>query len=310
MIWKRVARLVVVVFLVSLLTSLMLDLVPGSPAHLIAGEGASDEAIAAVNEKYGFDEPALERYGEWIGGVVTGDMGVSYRSQKPVLEEIARRAPVTLELALGAILLALLAAVPVALVCAYRSGSAVDRVVDAITSVIIAVPSFLSSLIFVFVFSVILGWLPVTGWVPFSEDPIENLRHAIIPIVALSLPAMAVFQRVLRADVIATLQQDHITLARAKGLSSSAIMWRHAFKPSSFSLLTVAGIRTAELVGSTVIIETLFSIPGLGSLLVQSVLGRDMVVVQGVVLLIALAYLLINLAVDVSYRLLDPRVTA
>jgi peptide/nickel transport system permease protein len=307
---RRVVRLVLVMILVTLFTSLMLELVPGSPAHLIAGEGASSEAIAQINHDYGFDKPIMVRYLDWMGNLVTGDLGDSYRTQEPVWDAIKSRAPITMQLAFGAIILALLLAVPLALLCAFRAGSVFDRVVDGFTSVVIAVPAFLSALVLVYFLSSRAGVLPVTGWASLTEDPIDNLKHAAIPTIALALPALAVFQRVLRADVIATLQQDHITLARAKGLSSTVIVLRHALRPSSFSLLTVAGIRVAELVGGTVIIESLFAIPGLGSLLVQAVLGRDMIVVQAVVVVIALTYLLINLIVDVSYQLLDPRVVA
>jgi peptide/nickel transport system permease protein len=305
---RRLLRLAAVAVLVTLLTSFMLELVPGSPAVTIAGEGASPEAIAAINDEYGFDKPAAERYLDWVGGILRGDLGESYLDRTPVFDAIKERAPVTFELALGAILLALMISLPLALFCAYRAGSSADRAVDAITSGLIAVPSFVTSLCFVYVFSVTLGWLPVTGWTPLTTDPVDNLRHAFIPMLALSLPAAAVFQRVLRADLVGTLQQDFITLARAKGASPTAIVVRHALRPSSFSVLTVAGIRLAELVGGTVVIETIFSIPGIGAYLVQSVLNSDLVAVQGIVLLMSIAYLGINFAVDSAYRLLDPRV--
>jgi len=305
----RLARLVGVVVLVTLATSFMLELVPGSPAVTIAGEGASPEAIAAINAEYGFDDSAAKRYADWVGGIFRGDLGTSYLDSTPVFDAIKERAPVTLELALGAIILALLISIPLALFCAYRAGSWADRAVDAVTSALIAVPSFVTSLGLVYLLSVTLGWLPVTGWTALTDDPVDNLRHAFIPILALSLPAAAVFQRVLRADLVGTLQQDFITLARAKGSSPTAIVVRHALRPSSFSVLTVAGIRLAELVGGTVVIETIFSIPGLGAYLVQSVLNSDLVAVQGIVLLMAVAYLVINFAVDSTYRLLDPRVS-
>lgn len=304
----KLARLVAVVLLVTLMTSFMLELVPGSPAVSIAGDQATPEAVAAINEQYGFDKPIMERYVNWVAGIFQGDFGRSYLDRTSVFDALMDRVPITLELAFGAILLALLMSIPLALFCAYRPDSFADRVINALTSGLIAVPSFVTSLCFVYLFSVTLGWLPVTGWVPFTVDPVRNLRHAFIPILALSLPAAAVFQRVLRADLVGTLQQDFITLARAKGLSSTAILVRHALRPSSFSLLTVAGLRLAELVGGTIVIETIFSIPGIGAYLVQSVLGGDLIVVQGVVLLMAIAYLGINFAVDSTYRLLDPRI--
>ena len=196
----RLFRLVAVVFIVTLMTSFMLELVPGVPAVSMAGEQATPEAIAAINEQYGFDKPVLERYVIWVAGIFQGDLGRSYLDRTSVFETLLERAPITLELAFGAILLALLFSIPLALFCAYRPDSLADRGVNALTSGLIAVPSFVTSLCFVFLFSVTLGWLPVTGWVPFTIDPIGNLRHAFIPILALSLPAAAVFQRVLRAD--------------------------------------------------------------------------------------------------------------
>jgi len=306
---QRVLRLLIVTFIVTLFTALLLQLVPGSPAQLIAGEGASPEALRTINHQYGFDKPVFTQYINWMKGLFTGDLGTSYRSGAPVWNAIKERAPVTAELAIGAIVLALVLAVPLALLCAYRAGRFFDRVVEAITSVMIAIPPFLSALLFSYVFAISLAWFPVTGWVSLTDDPVGNIEHAVIPIVALALPAVAVFQRVLRADVIATLQEDHIALARAKGVSSTQIMLRHALRPSSFSLLTVAGLQLAGLVGGTVIIETLFALPGLGSLLVQSVLGHDLVTVQGLVVVLALSYLLVNLIVDISYRLIDPRVS-
>lgn len=309
MLLSRIVRTVVVLFLVTFFTSFMISLVPGSPAEVLAGEGASPEAVAAINEKYGFDKPVIERYFTWLWHALHGDLGASYRSGEQVSALIAQRLPATIELAVSAILLAVVVAIPLGLVCAYYQGSLLDRSVDAVTSIIIAIPSFLSALLLTFVFSITLGWLPVTGWSALTDDPAGNLTHAIIPTVALALPALAVFQRVLRADVVGSLQQDYITLARAKGVSTPALVIKHAFRPASFSLLTVVGIRIAELVGGTVIIEGLFSIPGLGNLLVQSIITKDLIVVQGVVLVIAVGYLVINTLVDISYRILDPRVS-
>ncbi|WP_268794399.1 ABC transporter permease [Pseudarthrobacter siccitolerans] len=304
----RLTRLVAVVFLVTLMTSFMLELVPGSPAVSIAGDYATPEVIAAINEQYGFEKPVMERYVDWVAGVFQGDFGRSYLDRTPVFDSLIERAPMTLQLAFGAILLALLISIPLALFCAFRPDTFVDRVVNALTSGLIAIPAFVTSLFFVYALSVTLGWLPVTGWVPFTTDPVKNLRHAFIPTLALSLPAAAVFVRVLRADLVGTLQQDFITLARAKGLPSTPILVRHALRPSSFSLLTVAGLRLAELVGGTIVIETIFSIPGIGAYLIRAVLGGDLIVVQGVVLFMAVAYLGINFVVDSTYRLLDPRI--
>jgi len=306
---QRAVRLVLVILLVTIFTSLMLQLVPGDAAQLIAGEGATPEVLAAVRAANGLDQDVVTQYLHWMGNLLTGDLGESFRTRGPVWDAIVDRAPATIEIALGAIVIALAVAVPLALLCAYRAGGLVDRTVEGLTSLLVALPPFLTGVLLAFVFSVSLRWLPVTGWVPFTEAPLRNLSYVVIPAVALAMPALATFQRVLRTDVIATLQLDHIALARAKGVRPRQIMTRHALRPSSFSLLTVAGLQLAQMVGGTVVIETLFGIPGLGALLIQSVLGHDLVMVQGVVVVIAMAYLVINLIVDVSYRLLDPRVS-
>ena len=306
---QRAVRLVLVILLVTIFTSLMLQLVPGDAAQLIAGEGATPEVLAAVRAANGLDQDVVTQYLHWMGNLLTGDLGESFRTRGPVWDAIVDRAPATIEIALGAIVIALAVAVPLALLCAYRAGGLVDRTVEGLTSLLVALPPFLTGVLLAFVFSVSLRWLPVTGWVPFTEAPLRNLSYVVIPAVALAMPALATFQRVLRTDVIATLQLDHIALARAKGVRPRQIMTRHALRPSSFSLLTVAGLQLAQMVGGTVVIETLFGIPGLGALLIQSVLGHDLVMVQGVVVVIAMAYLVINLVVDVSYRLLDPRVS-
>jgi peptide/nickel transport system permease protein len=306
---QRAVRLVLVILLVTIFTSLMLQLVPGDAAQLIAGEGATPEVLAAVRAANGLDQNVVTQYLHWMGNLLTGDLGESFRTRGPVWDAIVERAPATIEIAVGAIVIALVVAVPLALFCAYRAGGLVDRTVEGLTSLLVALPPFLTGVLLAFVFSISLRWLPVTGWVPFTEAPVRNLSYVVIPAVALALPALATFQRVLRSDVIATLQQDHIALARAKGVPPRQIMTRHALRPSSFSLLTVAGLQLAQMVGGTVVIETLFGIPGLGALLIQSVLGHDLVMVQGVVVVIALGYLVINLIVDVSYRLLDPRVS-
>lgn len=307
-VWQRGLRLIIVVLVVTFATSVMLDLVPGDPAATIAGDGATPETIAAVREQYGLDDPVIIRYLNWVGGLFRGDLGISYITRQPVLDAIIARAPVTLQLALSAIILALVVSIPLALLAAYREGRVVDRMLAGVSSAFIAVPGFLAGVGLVFLFSVELRLFPVTGWMTFWEDPVGNIRHAILPVLALSLPAIAVFIRVLRADVIATLQQDFIASARAKGLPPQTILIRHALRPSAFSLLTVAGIRLAELIGGTVVIETVFAIPGVGSLLVTSILGKDLIVVQAIVALIAIFYLIVNLVVDVTYHRLDPRV--
>lgn len=307
---ERVGRYVAVLVLVTLGTTLLLDLVPGDPALTILGADPTPEAIAQLNERYGFEDPVLERYWNWITHALQGDLGTSIHGGQPVIDALAQRLPVTLEIAILATLLSLLIAIPLALATAYRAGSLFDRAVDTVTSIFISIPSLVAALVLVLVFAMALRWLPVTGWVPFAEDPIANLRHAALPVIALALPETAVFQRVLRADVIATLQSDHIALAKAKGLGTTRILFRHALRVSSYSLLTVTGLRLAHLIGGTVVVEVIFAVPGIGALLVSSISGQDLITLQAVVAVIATAYLVINLLVDLTYSVLDPRVKA
>jgi len=305
---QRAARILAVILIITFATALLLQLAPGTPAQVIAGDGATPETLAAIDAEYGFDRPFVVQYLDWLGDFVTGDLGTSYRTLEPVWGAIANAAPATLQLAIGAVLLALIVAVPTALFCAFRADSAFDRAVNVITSALIAIPPFVAALLLSYLFAVQLGWVPVTGWVPLSESLTENFHYAALPVVALSLHPAALFYRVLRADLVTSLQQDHIALARAKGLSPTAVMLRHALRPSAFSLMTVVGLQLAQLLGTTVVVEVLLGIPGLGALLVSAVLGQDLITVQGVVLVVALGYLLLNLAVDVSYRFVDPRV--
>lgn len=307
---ERAGRYVVVLVLITLCTTLLLNLVPGNPALAILGADPTPEAIKQLNDQYRFDDPVFVRYWHWLTHALQGDLGSSPKTGQSVMETLLQRLPVTLELALLATILSLLLAIPLGLLCAYKQGSILDRVVDTLTSLFISVPSFVAAVLLVFVLAVRLNLLPVLGWVPFSENPAQNLNHAILPVLALALPEFAVFQRVLRTDAIATLQSDHIALARAKGLSTSRILAFHTLRVSSYSLLTVTGLRLAHMVGGTVVVEVIFAVPGLGALLVTSVVEQDLITVQGAVLVIATAYLLINLLIDLTYSLLDPRVEA
>ncbi|MBV9661263.1 MAG: ABC transporter permease [Acidimicrobiales bacterium] len=310
MIIKRLGRLVVLMFLVTLATTWMLNLVPGSPAVILAGPSATPSVIAAINKKYGFNESVLVQYWHWLSRVFHGDLGRSYQTQQTVTQALSQRVPVSLELTIMAGLIALIIAVPTALYTGYRAGSFADRVVDGVTSSFISIPGFLAGILLAYLLAVKVHVFPAIGWQSLSKNPARNFRTAVLPVVSLSLPLIAIFQRVLRADVIATLQQDYILLARSKGLPTWKILFRHALKPSSFSLLTIAGVAIGGLIGNAVIIEQVYSLPGLGSLLVSSILSKDLVMVQAVIAIIALVYLVLNLLVDIAYTALDPRVAA
>lgn len=305
---QRVFRLVLVFFLATLGTMLLTDLTPGDPAVQIAGETASEEQLQAVREKHNLDDPIHIRWWEWTTGVLTGDFGESHISRQPIATLIKQRLPITLQLTAMAAVMSVVLVVPLALLAAYRQGSWFDRFVNTMSATMIAVPGFVLGLVLVLIVGIKLNWFPVSLWVPLTEDPLENLRHAILPASTLAIGETAIMLPVLRADVTATLEQDYITLARAKGISSFRILVRHALRPSSISLVTLMGLAMARLFGGTVIIETIFGLQGIGGLLVTSIRGKDLIVTQGLVMFIAVVYITANLVVDLLYSRLDPRV--
>jgi peptide/nickel transport system permease protein len=305
----RFVRAIFVFLLVSLGNLFLIDLTPGDPAVSIAGETAGPDVLAAVREQYGFDRPLLVRWVDWMGSVFSGNFGQSFTSRMPVMSLLADRLPVTVELTILAVLITLALVIPLALYAGYHQGSWLDRFVNGLSAVLISIPSFVLALVLILVFALALRVLPVSGWVPLAEDPIGNLRSAILPALALALAETAVLLPVLRADVVATLEQDYITLARSKGVSSARILFRHALRPSSTSLVTLMGLSLARLFGGAVIVETAFSLPGIGDLLITSIRSKDLILTQGLVMFIAVVYLVANLVIDILYTKLDPRVS-
>jgi peptide/nickel transport system permease protein len=305
---RKLRRLVLTVLAVSFLTFLLTSLLPGDPARQILGAQATPEAVAAVREELGLDEPLPLRYLSWLGGVLTGDLGQSYQTGRPVLAAILERAPVTLQLGLMAIGIALLLAIPLGVVAAYRAGGAVDRIISTGTFSLLSIPNFMMAILSIYLFSVYFDWFPATGWDRFSEEPLESLHSAFLPALSLAAVNIAVFTRLLRSDMIATLQEDYVTMAESKGISTARILFRHALRPSSFSVLTVAGIQFGVVISSSVVVEQIFGVPGVGRLLYDAILQRDLMIVQGVVLVVAVAYILINFVVDALYSALDPRI--
>ena len=307
---RRLPSLLATLFAVSLLTFLMTSLLPGDPALQILGaENATPEAIAAVRADLGLDDPLPVRYLHWIGDALTGDFGRSYRTNEPVSEAIIDRLPVTAEIGILAIVIALLVAIPVGMLSAYRAGTRTDKLISSTSFGLLAVPNFMVAIFLILIFAVWLGVLPATGWVNFTDNPVQNLRSALLPALSLAIAEMAVYTRLLRTDMIGTLQQDFVTMARVKGVSNRRILFRHALRPSSFSLMTVAGVQVGAIIGGSVVIETLFALPGVGRLLLEAVLVRDLLMVQGVALVIAISYVVVNFTVDILYSYLDPRIS-
>ncbi len=310
---RKLLHLIPITFAVTALSFLFIDLLPGDVADAIAGVGTDnavvDEAVvAAIREDLGLDRPLVVRYFSWLADAFAGELGKSYQTGQLVSDAIVLRLPVTLQLLVMAQFLAVLFAIPAGIVAAYRAGKVTDKFVTTLTFAFLAAPSFIIAIVLAFLFAVILNWFPATGYVPFSTDPFENLRSFVLPALALALIEWPILSRVLRNDLIETLQENFISFAKAKGLSHSYILLRHALRPSSFTLITIVGIQLGNLISGAVIVESIFALPGIGTLLVNSIHAREMLMVQGIVVIMAVAYVIINLAVDILYGVLDPRV--
>ena len=305
---RRLFYLLPVLLAVSLLTFLIASLLPGDLAYVILGDQATPEKVAALRHDMGLDQPIWSRYFSWLGHVLEGDFGRSFRTGQTVLQAVAERLPVSFELMLLAEIIGLAVGVPVAIACAVRNGSPFDRFMTSSAFGMLSVPTFLSAILLIYLFAVELRWLPATGYGPFAEDPAANLRFLVLPALTLALAEWPGIMRVLRSDMIATLQEDYIALAKAKGLKASRILFVHALKPSSLTLITVTGINIGRLIGGALIVETIFALPGIGRLLVSAIYTRDLIILQGVVLFVAGGFVLMNFIVDMLYAVLDPRI--
>src|SRR5215212_5660765 len=303
---RRLLYLVPVLIAVSMLTFLIASLLPGDLAYVILGDQATPEKVEALRHDMGLDQPIWWRYLSWLGHVLEGDFGRSFRTGQTVWQAVAERLPVSFELMLLAEIVGIAIGVPIA--CAVRSGSAFDRFMTGSAFGMLSVPTFLSAILLIYLFAVELRWLPATGYVPFEEDPAGNLRFFVLPALTLALAEWPGIMRVLRSDMIATLQEDYIALAKAKGLKASRILFVHALKPSSLTLITITGINIGRLIGGAVIVETIFALPGIGRLLVGAIYTRDLIILQGVVLFVAGGFVLMNFIVDMLYAVLDPRI--
>ncbi len=305
---RRLLYLLPVLLAVSLMTFLIASLLPGDLAYVILGDQATPEKVEALRHDMGLDQPIWWRYLGWLGHVLEGDFGRSFRTGQTVLQAVAERLPVSFELMILAELIGLAIGVPLAIACAAKSGGALDRFMTSTAFGMLSVPTFLSAILLIYLFAVELRVLPATGYVPLAEDPSGNLRFFVLPALTLALAEWPGIMRVLRSDMIATLQEDYIALAKAKGLKPSRILFVHALKPSSLTLVTITGINIGRLIGGALIVETIFALPGIGRLLVGAIYTRDLIILQGVVLLVAAGFVLMNFIVDMLYAVLDPRI--
>lgn len=301
-------RFVLLLFLVSVGSFLLLEMVPGSPVDTLVPADATPDQIAAAAQAYGLDKPLPERYFDWIGGVLQGDFGRSFQTGLSVGETIAKRAPVSIEIAVLSIIVALAVSVPIGIWSAYRAGGPIDRTATLVTTALLATPPFVLGILLVYVFAVRLGLLPLLGWVSFEKDPLDHVARLVLPVLTLAAAECVLFTRLLRGDMIATLRQDHVLSARARGLPTWRILVRHSLRQSSFSMVTASGVVIGRLIGGTVLVEAIFALPGMGTLVITAIQNRDFIVVQAIVLLTAVLYLSLNTLVDLTYPLLDPRV--
>ncbi|MBF8190049.1 ABC transporter permease [Nonomuraea sp. K274] len=305
---RRLVRLVVVLLVVTFLSYALLNLLPGDPVTQILGMSATEESRAQLRQQLGLDQPLIVRYLDWLGGLATGDFGESYITRMSVATELAERLPVTLELVIAAQIIALGLAIPLGVAAARRAGRALDQALTTLSFALLSTPVFVLGVLLILIFAVTWQVVPATGWTPISLDLGWNLTSVILPAVTLGCGQLAVYARLLRTDLIATLQEDYITLARARGLSPRRILWRHALRPSTISLITAIGLNLGALIGGAVIIETLFGLPGIGRLIVDSIFSRDYLTVQGGVVLISVGYVVVNFVVDLVYAAVDPRI--
>lgn len=306
---RRVLVAIPLLLAVSILTFVLLELIPGDPAQVAAGLDATPEEVENVRRSLGLDRPAPERYLGWLGGFVTGDLGVSNVSRRGVVTMLGERLPVTLELVVLAFVVSLLIAIPAALLAARKPGGIADRAIMVVSMTLLAVPNYVMALLLVLVFAVALRSLPAIGFVPIGEDPVGNLRSVTLPVLALAVPLACFYARFLRGDLVEQMNSaDYVETARAKGVGPWRVLWQHAFRNSSFGLLTLVGLNVGGLIGGTVIIEQIFAMPGLGLMMLNGVGSLDVAVVQACVFIFAATAVLANLVVDMMYAVLDPRI--
>jgi peptide/nickel transport system permease protein len=305
---RRVAATIPVLLIVAVLVFLMLRLTPGDPAVIIAGDAANPEQVAQIRAGLGLDRPIPVQFGIWFGKLASGNLGESYYFKMTVVDLIAHRIEPTLALSVCTIVLSVLVSVPLGVLAAWRQGGWLDRTLMGFSVLGFSVPVFVLGYILIYIFSLKLGWLPVQGYVRLADGFWPFMRHLILPSITLSVIYIALIARVTRAAVTETLAEDYVRTARAKGLPEARVVIRHALANAAVPIVTVIGIGIALLIGGVVVTETVYAIPGLGRLTVDAVLARDFPTIQGVILFFSFAYVLINLLVDLSYLLFDPRI--
>lgn len=305
---RRLMQAVPVLILASIGVFLLLHLVPGDPALLLAGPDATPEVVAAVRRDMGLDQPLPIQYGVWVQHAVTGDLGRSYVSRLPVTQLIGAALPATVELAVAALLIAVVLGIPSGILSAVNRQRLPDWIITIINGLALAIPNFWLGIVMVIVFSLVLGWVPPGGRVDFLSNPGVAWKTLLLPAVTLGLHIAATLSRFTRASMLEVLHEDYIRTANAKGLPRSVVLVRHAIRNALIPIVTVLGIQFGRLLGGAVIVESVFAWPGIGRMVLQAVLNRDYLLVQGALLLLVVAFIVINLLVDLLYGVLDPRI--
>lgn len=299
----------VVLLAVSSASFLLVRMLPGDPVIRILGENQPPEAYDRMRDELGLDRPVATQYLAWLRDLLSGDMGKAYTPPRAEVVSIMKSAtPVTLELALLALVIALAGAVPLAMWCSYRRGGITDRLVTGVCMAVVALPHFVIAFLLILAFTMLLPLAPRLGWVAITENPVDNLKHAMLPATALAIPMLALFQQVLRDDLVSALRQDYVLTAKAAGLGPLRILVFWTLRPSLLSLVTVVGVSIGYVIGATAIVEVMFGLPGLGLLLVNAITEGDVPVAQAVVLAVTAAFVLVNTTIDILYGYLDPRI--
>ena len=306
---RRLFQMLPVLLIASFAIFAMIYAVPGGPVAVIVGENAGPEEIAAAIQRYGLDRPMVVQYADWLGRAMVGDFGLSLHSRQPVLQLIGERLPATLQLALAAIFVALLIGIPVAIASAVRPNSWLDRLLSGWSALALGVPTFWLGILLILLFAVELRWLPsASRHVPFWESPVDALRSLALPAITLGTYVSGILARFLRASLIGEARADYVRTARAKGVPDNRIVGLHIMRNALLPFVTIVGLMMANFIGGAVVTEAVFTYPGLGRLLIQAITTRDYPLLQGCILVILVAYMLINLPVDMLYAWIDPRI--
>jgi peptide/nickel transport system permease protein len=304
---RRIAAMVPAALFASILTFLLIHIVPGGPAEAIAGLNANQQTVTALNEQLGLNHPLYYQYVSWLGGVLHGNLGTSLQSDVSVSSELVGRLPVSAELVLGALLISVLVGIPVGTIAAWRAGSRFDSVVSGVSGIGLALPDFFLAIVLIDIFAVSLPVFPKVGFVPLSVSVTGNISHIFLPVITLALGALAVVIRQVRSAVLEQLQAPHIHTARAMGIPGWEILWRYGLRNALPTLFSVYALVLAGLLGATIILEQLFVLPGMGSLLISAVNVRDHPVLEGIALFFVAVVLVANLAADIGALIIDPR---